>query len=145
MSANAPGAPAIDGDPSVAVDVLVVGAGPAALAIATALLERGVTVAALALGDPRDPWPNTYGIWGEEVDRLGLADLLGHRWSNTLSWFGETPAPMAATTACSTKTSSSATGWSGVKRRVCSGTGAGRWRFTTPAAIRWSPPQTALS
>ncbi len=93
MSANAPGAPAIDGDPSVAVDVLVVGAGPAALAIATALLERGVTVAALALGDPRDPWPNTYGIWGEEVDRLGLADLLGHRWSNTLSWFGETPCP----------------------------------------------------
>ncbi|WP_254940453.1 lycopene beta cyclase [Cyanobium sp. Morenito 9A2] len=75
------------------MDVLVVGAGPAALAIATALLEQGVSVAALALGDPQERWPNTYGIWGEEVDRLGLAHLLAHRWSNTLSWFGDASCP----------------------------------------------------
>jgi len=75
------------------MDVLVIGAGPAALAIATALLERGVTVAALSAADPSEPWANTYGIWGEEVDQLGLGHLLAHRWSNCVSWFGEEPTP----------------------------------------------------
>lgn len=34
------------------------------------------------------PWPNTYGIWGNEVDSLGLSHLLEHRWSHTVSFFG---------------------------------------------------------
>jgi lycopene beta-cyclase/lycopene epsilon-cyclase len=33
-------------------------------------------------------WANTYGIWGEEVDSLGLGHLLAHRWQNTISRFG---------------------------------------------------------
>ncbi|MEB3208144.1 MAG: lycopene cyclase family protein [Synechococcus sp.] len=69
-------------------DVLVVGAGPAALAIAAELAERQLAVAVLAAADPRDPWPNTYGIWGDEVDALGLGHLLEHRWSYTCSYFG---------------------------------------------------------
>ena len=69
-------------------DVLVVGAGPAALAIAAALAERGVQVQGLAPTDPESPWPNTYGIWGPEVDALGLQHLLEHRWSHTGSHFG---------------------------------------------------------
>ena len=69
-------------------DVLVVGAGPAALAIAAELAERQLAVAVLAAADPRDPWPNTYGIWGDEVDALGLGHLLEHRWSHTCSYFG---------------------------------------------------------
>jgi lycopene cyclase-like protein len=68
--------------------VLVIGAGPAALTIAAALGERGVRVEALTVTEPDAPWPNTYGIWGEEVDRLGLGQLLGHRWSDTVSYFG---------------------------------------------------------
>lgn len=72
------------GDP----DVLVVGAGPAALAISAALAERGLRLAGLSEADPEAPWPNTYGIWGEEVDRLGLSELLEHRWSETISDFG---------------------------------------------------------
>jgi lycopene cyclase-like protein len=71
--------------------VLVVGSGPAALAIAAALVERGLRVEALALDDPAAPWANTYGIWGPEADRAGLGHLLGHRWSNTVSWFGAEP------------------------------------------------------
>lgn len=69
-------------------DVLVIGAGPAALIIAAELGERGVAVQALSVSEPEAPWPNTYGIWGEEVDRLGLSHLLAHRWSDTVSYFG---------------------------------------------------------
>ena len=69
-------------------DVLVVGGGPAALAIAAELAEQGLAVAVLAASDCRDPWPNTYGIWADEVDALGLGHLLEHRWSYTCSYFG---------------------------------------------------------
>jgi len=69
-------------------DVLVIGAGPAALAIAAELAERGLAITALAAGDPHTPWVNTYGIWCQEVDSLGLGSLLSHRWSDTVSYFG---------------------------------------------------------
>ncbi|PSB38364.1 lycopene beta cyclase [Aphanothece minutissima] len=72
----------------MARDVLVLGGGPAALCIAAALAEEGLSVTLLAPHDPRAPWPNTYGIWGDEVDALGLGHLLEHRWSDTVSYFG---------------------------------------------------------
>ena len=72
-----------------AIEVLVIGAGPAALCIAGALAERGIAVQGLAPEDPAAPWPNTYGIWGPEVDALGLHHLLGHRWHDTRSFFGD--------------------------------------------------------
>ena len=75
--------------PSASIDVVVLGAGPAALCIAAALCERGVAVQGLAPEDPAAPWPNTYGIWGPEVDELGLQQLLGHRWRDTRSYFGD--------------------------------------------------------
>ena len=65
------------------------GAGPAALCIVAELVEQGLDVAALASHTPDKPWPNTYGIWAEEVESLGLETLLGHRWSNTVSFFGD--------------------------------------------------------
>jgi len=68
-------------------DVLVIGAGPAALAIAAALAERGVAVRGVAPLDPASPWANTYGIWGPEVDALGVQELLEHRWSDCRSDF----------------------------------------------------------
>jgi lycopene cyclase-like protein len=70
------------------VDVLVVGGGPAALAIAAACAAEALSVAVLSADDIRQPWANTYGIWGQEVDELGLAGLLEHRWSHTSSYFG---------------------------------------------------------
>lgn len=69
-------------------DVLVIGAGPAALAIAAELAGRGLVVSALASGPPDAPWTNTFGIWADEVEALGLAHLLAHRWSDTVSHFG---------------------------------------------------------
>lgn len=68
--------------------MLVVGGGPAGLSIAAALAAERVRVAVLSASDPAAPWPNTYGIWGEEVDALGLSHLLEHRWSRTCSYFG---------------------------------------------------------
>lgn len=68
--------------------MLVLGAGPAALVIAAELAERGVAVTALAPADPATPWVNTYGIWVDEVEALGLSHLLSHRWSDTVSYFG---------------------------------------------------------
>nr|WP_269623596.1 lycopene cyclase family protein [Prochlorococcus marinus] len=65
------------------------GAGPAALCIASELIEQGLNVSALASHSPEKPWPNTYGIWAEELESLGIASLLGHRWKNTVSYFGD--------------------------------------------------------
>jgi len=75
----------------VIADVLVIGAGPAALAIASELTSRGLGVHGLSAKDPSEPWQNTYGIWCQEVDRLGLGGLLGHRWSDSISYFNPQP------------------------------------------------------
>tara|TARA_Y100001968_G_scaffold218310_1_gene201000 strand:+ start:24563 stop:25783 length:1221 start_codon:yes stop_codon:yes gene_type:complete len=69
-------------------DVLVMGAGPAALCIASELVQQGLKVSALATNSPRTPWSNTYGIWAEELESLGLESLLEYRWKNTVSYFG---------------------------------------------------------
>ncbi len=66
------------------VDVVVIGAGPAGLSLAAELEQRGLSVAGVSLQQPSDPWPNTYGIWVDELEDLGLSDLLSHRWQNCL-------------------------------------------------------------
>ena len=71
------------------VDVLVLGGGPAALCIASELNQRGVLVAGVAPEPVDAPWPNTYGIWADELKAVGLESLLEHRWSDTVSYFGE--------------------------------------------------------
>ena len=69
-------------------DVLVMGGGPAALCIASELHQRGVLVEGIAPNPVDAPWPNTYGIWAKELELLGLDDLLEHRWSHTVSFYG---------------------------------------------------------
>ncbi|WP_320664258.1 lycopene beta cyclase [Prochlorococcus sp. MIT 1223] len=76
-------------DTNARIDALVLGCGPGALSIASALGKENLKVGILSETEPHKPWPFTYGIWGEEVDQLGLSDLLEHRWSNTVSFFGE--------------------------------------------------------
>lgn len=72
-------------------DVLVIGSGPAGLSMAAALAQRGLSVEGLSDRDPQAPWPNTYGIWVDELDRLGLSDFLAHRWQNTVAHMGAMP------------------------------------------------------
>tara|TARA_Y100001968_G_scaffold217938_1_gene200584 strand:+ start:64101 stop:65378 length:1278 start_codon:yes stop_codon:yes gene_type:complete len=74
--------------PNACIDALVLGSGPGALSIAAALSNENLNVEVLSANDPKAPWPYTYGIWGEEVDQLGIENLLEHRWSNTVSFFG---------------------------------------------------------
>ncbi|HSM82211.1 MAG TPA: lycopene cyclase family protein [Nodosilinea sp.] len=63
-------------------DVLVIGAGPAGLLLVAALAEAGLAVQGLTPTDPEDPWPNTYGIWVDELEDLGLEAFLAHRWKD---------------------------------------------------------------
>lgn len=72
-------------------DVLVVGSGPAGLSLATALAQRGLQVEGLSTIAPQTPWPNTYGIWADELDTLGMSEFLEHRWHNTLAYMGNGP------------------------------------------------------
>ncbi|MGI8934376.1 lycopene beta cyclase [Leptolyngbya sp. BC1307] len=75
-------------------DVLVIGAGPAGLSLAAALGQRGLKVAGLTATDPAKPWPNTYGIWADELEALGMSEFLGHRWQNTVAHMGQGPLPL---------------------------------------------------
>ena len=68
--------------------MLVLGGGPAALCIASELHQRGVVVEGIATEPVDAPWPNTYGIWVDELKALDLEHLIEHRWSDTVSYFG---------------------------------------------------------
>jgi lycopene beta-cyclase len=71
------------------VDALVIGAGPAGTIIAAALAERGVNVGGLTASPLRQVWANTYGIWRNELEALGLTEVLGHCWENCVSYYGK--------------------------------------------------------
>jgi lycopene beta-cyclase len=75
----------------LSADALVIGCGPAALAIASALCAEGLEVEALAAVEPKRAWHNTYGVWAPELEPDGLGHLLEHRWSNCVSYFGAEP------------------------------------------------------
>jgi lycopene cyclase-like protein len=63
-------------------ELWIVGAGPAALLLADATIERGVTVGLLA-PELREPWPRNYGLWLDDAEALGIAHYLRHRWNQT--------------------------------------------------------------
>lgn len=60
-------------------DVIVVGGGPAGLAAAAACADAGLDIALLA-PDHHAPWPNTYGLWADELEPLNVPDVLAARW-----------------------------------------------------------------
>jgi lycopene beta-cyclase len=71
-----------EGKANLMFDVLVIGAGPAGLSLAAALGQQGLAVQGLSLADPATPWLNTYGIWVDELDDLGLTQYLSHQWKD---------------------------------------------------------------
>ncbi len=68
-------------------DVLVVGSGPAGLAAAAHLGETGLRVVGIS-PDPEAGWPNTYGVWVDEVAPLGYEPFLAHVWHDVVGNFG---------------------------------------------------------
>jgi len=70
------------------LDILILGSGPAALCLASELAKKNLTIMGISTKSPKEKWENTYGIWASELEALGLESLLSHRWSNTVSFFG---------------------------------------------------------
>jgi lycopene cyclase-like protein len=58
--------------PTVNPDALIIGSGPAGLALAAALAARGVSTSVLA-PDPRARWEPTYGVWASHLPQWAEA------------------------------------------------------------------------
>ena len=69
-------------------DILILGSGPAALCLAAELAKQNLSIMGISTKSPNEKWENTYGIWASELEELGLESLLSHRWSKTVSFFG---------------------------------------------------------
>lgn len=60
-------------------DVLVVGKGPAGLALAAELAERGLAVSVMGPAGPAY-WPATYAAWTDELAGTAAETAVKHRW-----------------------------------------------------------------
>ena len=70
------------------LDILILGSGPAALCLASQLADQNLLIKCISTKSPKVKWSNTYGIWASELEELDLESLLSHRWSKTVSFFG---------------------------------------------------------
>tara|TARA_Y100001978_G_scaffold114834_1_gene102332 strand:- start:1986 stop:3206 length:1221 start_codon:yes stop_codon:yes gene_type:complete len=70
------------------LDIVILGSGPASLCLAAELANQNLNIKCISTKSPFDKWNNTYGIWASELEELGLDYLLSHRWSKTVSFFG---------------------------------------------------------
>lgn len=70
-------------------DVVVVGNGPAGLAVAAACAEAGLAVTVVA-EDHERRWPQTFGVWADEIEPLRLSSTLAARWPAVRVHLGET-------------------------------------------------------
>ncbi len=75
-------------------DALIIGSGPAGFAMAAALGEAGLKVSGLTATSPFTDWSNTYGIWCDELEPLGLSDMLSHRWNDCVVYAGRREIPL---------------------------------------------------
>ncbi|HVM00554.1 MAG TPA: lycopene cyclase family protein [Egibacteraceae bacterium] len=73
------------------VDVVVVGSGPAGLSAAAACAETGMAVSVLA-EDHERPWPQTLGVWTDEIEGLELGATVAARWPEVVVHLGEATA-----------------------------------------------------
>ena len=70
---------------SSVADAVVVGCGPAGLALAAELGERGVEVVLLGM---ESKFTNNYGVWKDEFDKLGLAHTMDQHYDDAVCYFG---------------------------------------------------------
>ena len=60
-------------------DVVIAGAGPSGLAVATRVAAAGFKVAVVD-PDPLGKWMNNYGVWTDEFEAMGLEDCFDVVW-----------------------------------------------------------------
>ncbi|VFQ94135.1 unnamed protein product [Cuscuta campestris] len=63
-------------------DVIIAGAGPAGIRLAEQVSRHGTKVCCID-PSPLSMWPNNYGVWVDEFERLGLEDCLDKTWPIT--------------------------------------------------------------
>ena len=74
----------------VVVDLVVAGAGPAGLAVASRVAAQGFDVVVVD-PEPTSMWPNNYGVWVDEFERLGLESHLDVIWPRASVMLSEDP------------------------------------------------------
>ncbi|GFR49762.1 hypothetical protein Agub_g11924 [Astrephomene gubernaculifera] len=67
------------------VDLIVAGAGPAGVAVASRVAAAGFSVCVID-PDPLAHWPNNYGVWLDEFQAMGLEDCLHVIWPKAKVW-----------------------------------------------------------
>jgi len=70
-------------------DVIIAGAGPAGLSLASACAERGLRTLCIA-PDVHKRWENNFGTWVDEVAPVGLADVFSETWPKAIVQFDDT-------------------------------------------------------
>lgn len=80
--------PRYDPGNSPRVDLVVVGAGPAGLAVAAQVSSSGLQVCCIDPA-PKSVWPNNYGVWVDEFEAMGLSDCLDYTWQKSAVYLDE--------------------------------------------------------
>eukprot|EP00249_Psilotum_nudum_P021041 c27948_g2_i1 orf=254-2071(-) len=62
------------------LDLVIIGCGPAGLALAAEAAKHGLDVGIIG---PDLPFTNNYGVWKDEFTALGLENCIEHVWKNT--------------------------------------------------------------
>eukprot|EP00245_Coleochaete_scutata_P007935 TRINITY_DN23763_c0_g1_i1.p1 TRINITY_DN23763_c0_g1~~TRINITY_DN23763_c0_g1_i1.p1 ORF type:complete len:576 (+),score=78.67 TRINITY_DN23763_c0_g1_i1:39-1730(+) len=70
------------------LDLVVVGSGPAGLAVAQRVSASGLRVCCID-PTPRSIWPNNYGVWVDEFESLDLADCLDYTWDTAVVYLDD--------------------------------------------------------
>lgn len=65
------------------MDLVVVGGGPAGLAVAQQVSAAGLSVCSID-PSPKLIWPNNYGVWVDEFEAMNLLDCLDTTWSSAV-------------------------------------------------------------
>ncbi|XP_071911140.1 lycopene epsilon cyclase, chloroplastic-like isoform X1 [Coffea arabica] len=68
------------------LDLVVIGCGPAGLALAAESAKLGLTVGLIG---PDVPFTNNYGVWEDEFKDLGLAGCIEHVWRDTVVYLDD--------------------------------------------------------
>ncbi|KAI3848714.1 hypothetical protein MKX03_025088 [Papaver bracteatum] len=72
----------------VTFDLVVVGCGPAGLAVAQQVSEAGLSVCSID-PFPKLVWPNNYGVWVDEFEAMDLLDCLDTTWSGAVVYIDD--------------------------------------------------------